>query len=420
MSSRRIPASAVLTVQLAVIAALATAYGLASPVTQRDTRSELHLPTSPPRITPPRSTPLVIEPLYDDPEVVSDRELADVLAKVQPRFTPEKLKPNYVEHALRTWSIKAKFADPDVMSGEAMKDYLVDHGRYLTSWGDKVDPLLSDREAGVAVRWGKLEGASVHHDHWLASLTEAGVSLDEPVFTPSRRGHTIGDVLQQALWDFRVDEVETEWSALAFGLWLPPQKQWHLRDGREVDFDLLADRLMRGDRNLGVCAGTHRVYSLMVLIRLDDEFSMLSPAARDRAWKYLEGVRDAIALAQFPDGHWPSNWPEGADAVKKPVEDELYKKVIATGHHLEWLAIAPIELHPPRDRILKAADWVIGTTRAQLDSDIAQRYTFFSHVGNSLSLWRKTHPAEFWMRWEPAHPPRVNGEPVSALEAVAK
>jgi len=416
---RRIPTVAVLATQAVLLGAVAVSYGLAGPNVQRDLRTELRLPAPPPRITPPRTTPLVIEPLYDDPEVASDRELADVLAKLQPRFAPEKLKPNHVEHALRTWSVHATFADPEVMSGQAMKDYLVDHGRFLASWGDAVAPLLSDQEAGVSVRWGKLDGASVHHDHWLASLTEAGVSLDEPVFTPGRRGHTIGDVLQQSLWDFRVDEIETEWSALAFGLWLPPERAWRLRDGREVSFDLLAERLMRGDRKLGVCAGTHRVYSLMVLVRLDDEFQILSPSMRAKAWRHLETVRDAIAVSQFPDGHWPSNWADGADAVANPIDEEHYKKVIATGHHLEWLAIAPTELHPPRALILKAADWVIGTTRAQSDADIVQRYTFFSHVGNALALWRKTHPPVFWQQWETTHPPRLDGQPVSALEALA-
>jgi hypothetical protein len=415
---RRIPFAAVLATQAVIVAAAFVSFSLAGPHVQRELRRELQLPVAPPRVTPPRTTPLVIEPLYDDPEVVSDRELADVLAKIQPRFPREKLKPNYVEHALRTWSVQATFADPDVMSGEALKNYLVDHGRYLAAWGNEMEPLLSDQEAGVAVRWGYVDGASVHHDHWLASLTEAGVSLDEPVFTPSQREHTIRDVLQQSLWDFRVDEVETEWSALAFGLWLPPQREWRLRDGRVVTFDLLADRLMRGDRKLGVCAGTHRVYSLMVLVRLDDEFQILTPTMRDRVWSHLETVRDAITVSQFPDGHWPSNWADGADAVAKPVDEELYKKVIATGHHLEWLAIAPPELHPPREQILNAADWVIGVTRGQSDAEIAQRYTFFSHIGNALALWRKTHPAAFWQQWEAEHPWQPDA-PASALETVS-
>lgn len=366
----------------------------------------------------PRETPLIIEPLYDDPEVVSDEELASVLVKVQPRFPRERLKPNYVEHALRTWSLKARFADPDTMSGEALKEFLTDYSQHLASWGVDIPPLLIDDPSGVAIRWGKEDGASVHHDHWLASLTEAGVSLHEPVFTPSR-SRQIADVLQQALLDFRLDETEVEWSAMAFGLWIAPQKTWTTRDGRTLSFDLLADRLMRGHKRFGVCSGTHRLYSLVVLLRLDDDFDILSDATRARIMDHMRSVRDLIAVCQFEDGHWASNWAEGRESLLKPIEDELYKKVIATGHHLEWMAIAPAELHVPREQILKAADWVILTTQDLSDSDIVARYTFFSHVGNALALWRKTHPAEFWAEWQAAHPDYETA-PADALQPVRR
>ena len=58
--------------------------------------------------------------MYDDPQVVSDRELAAVLAKVRPKFPPKERRPNFVEHALRTWGVDATFSDPDVMSGIEM------------------------------------------------------------------------------------------------------------------------------------------------------------------------------------------------------------------------------------------------------------------------------------------------------------
>lgn len=407
----------ILVVQLIAVVALVTSYVSASVTSRQQLLTDIGGPRSVPVVKVVRETPLVIEPLYDDPEVVSDEELAAVLAKVQPRFPAEKLKPNFVEHALRTWWLKAKFADPKVMSGEAMKDFLTDHGQFLASWGDKIPPLLRDEPAGVAIRWGKEECASVHHDHWLACLTEAGIGLQEPVFTPTHR-RVVADVLQESLVDFRLDEVEVEWSAMAFGLWIAPQKVWMTRDGRELSFDLLADRLMRGHKRFGVCSGTHRLYSLMVLLRLDDDHDILSDAMRERALQHLKSVRDLIAVCQFEDGHWPSNWSEGAKALSDPIEDELYKKVIATGHHLEWLAIAPQELHPPREQILKAADWVIKTTIDQSASDISSRYTFFSHVGNALALWRKTHPADFWMKWQQDHPGagvETEPEPVSAL-----
>lgn len=414
MSHRRIPGEMILIVQLIVLGAFLGSFALAKPATQKLILHEVAGTSAAETVSIPRQKALTIEPLYDDPSVVTEEELAAVLAQIVPRFPKDKLKPNYVEHALRTWWLEAEFSDPSVMSGAAMKDYLVDHGKYLASWGPDVDPLLEDRTNGVAIRWGKETGASVHHDHWLACLTEAGVSLSEPVFTPNRRDRQIGDVLQEALRDFRLDEVETEWSSLAFALWMAPEKSWTNRSGRQLDFDLMVDRLIRGDMKLGVCAGTHRVYSLMALVRLDDDHKILSPKARDAAWKHLETVRDRIKVSQFPDGHWPSNWPDGAAAVTNPVEDELYKQVIATGHHLEWLSIAPLELHPPREQVRKAARWVIDTTIRQTPEDIGQRYTFFSHVGNSLCLWRKTHPAVFFKAWEASHPGWLDA-PASAL-----
>jgi hypothetical protein len=78
--------------------------------------------------------------------------------------------------------------------------------------------------------------------------------------------------------------------------------------------------------------------------------------------------------------------------------------VIATGHHLEWLAIAPEMLHPPREQIRKAAKWIIQDTLQQSDETLSEHYTFYSHVGNALALWRKTRPADFWQRWRETHP----------------
>lgn len=351
-----------------------------------------------------RDVPLRIESLYNDPELVSDEELAGVLKQVQPRFTSPKLKPNFVEHALRIWGIDATFQDQRVYSGAQLKDFLVDHGKYLAAWGDKMDPLLIEEPGGVSIRWGKEECGSVHHDHWLACLTEAGVPLHEAIFTPSKNTRTIDDALQQALRDFHLDERETEWSSLGFGLWLPPVKQWTTQDGRVMSFDMLALRLMRGAKRFGVCHGTHRLYSMMALIRLDDTYHILSPEVREAGMDRLREVRQLLIDSQFPDGHWPSNWELGADAVKKPIDEPLKNRVISTGHHLEWLAIAPQELHPPRESIRRAARWAIDTTLEKTPAEIEQYYTFFSHVGGALALWRQTRPADFWRAWEKTHP----------------
>jgi len=404
MKSHKLSLKTVIAIQVLVVVAFCGAYTLGSKDSQQKFNEVFLKQETFPEINIERKVPLRIEPFYDDPSVVTDEELAAVLKQVRPKFPRKHLKPNHVEHALRTWSIHSTFQDPDVVSGIEMRDFLVDHARFLASWGDEASPLLVDEPAGISIRWGSQVGGSVHHDHWLASLTEAGIQLDEPVFAPSRRDMDVNDVIQQSLRDFRLDEREVEWSAMAFGLWIPPVKQWKTTDGRAVSFDQIALRLVRGHKRFGVCVGTHRVYSLMLLIRLDDQFDILSDKVHEEAYAYLERVRDLISVCQFEDGHWPANWMDGKTALTDPQEIPEYKNVIATGHHLEWLAIAPKELHPPHEQIVKAAKWVIKNTTEHSEAEILQKYTFYSHVGNALALWRNTHAATFWHDWQVAHP----------------
>jgi hypothetical protein len=356
-----------------------------------------------PPLPVPRSRPLVVASLYDRPDLVRDEELAAVLERLLPRFSPHRTKPNFVEHAVRIWGVTIEFDDPQAMSGPDMQQFLTDHARYAAAWGEGVAPLVQERSSGVSIRWGRETGASVHHDHWLASLTEGGVALDTPVYGPARRGSTIRSVLEESLRDLRLDERETEWTAMAFGLWLPPTRTWTGSEGRQFSFDLIARRLLRGHKELGVCSGTHRVYSLALVLRLDDEFDILSADVRACIEAHLHEVRRLLMAAQFADGRWPSNWPDGDRAAANRPSDELYKQVIATGHHLEWLALAPQEFHPPDEQIRRAIRWVIDTTTACTAAEILPHYTFYSHVGNALALWRHTSPAVFWSAWQAEH-----------------
>ena len=267
---RRLSFSAFLVVQLVLAGAVAVAYVSLSDNAKHQFRETVLRQPFYPEVPIERETPLTIAPLYDDPSVVSDEDLAAVLKKIRPKFPEKGRKPNFVEHALRAWGVSATFRDPAVMSGEDLRDFLLDHSRYVASWTDNrsrgVEPLLIDRPHGVAIRWGLHQETSVHHDHLLACLTEAGVSRDQKVYAPSGRDLTVKDVIEEALRDFRLEEQETEWSTMAFALWLPPVKSWRTKEGRTVTFDMLADRLMRGQKEIGVCSGTHRVYSLMLLM----------------------------------------------------------------------------------------------------------------------------------------------------------
>ncbi|MFQ5730711.1 MAG: hypothetical protein ACE5KM_02030 [Planctomycetaceae bacterium] len=405
MKQRRPKIGFVLAVQAVTIGGFAVALLAAPGAFYDDLPASVGLGRRPSALPIDRRRALRVRPLYDDPGVVSDENLALVLRKVRPTFSRRRLKPNHVEHALRTWGVDAVFRDRRALSGREMLGFLIDHARYLQSWNGEADPLLVPQAEGVAVRWGREPGASVHHDHLLASLSEAGVRRDEPVFPPDGRAKTFDDLLQQSIRDFRLDEREVEWSAMAFVLWLPPSTtSWTTSDGRRVDFDAIARRLMRGDARYGTCSGTHRVYSLMLLYRVDADSPVLSPATRGSVRRHLARMRDLIVASQFPDGHWASNWSLGKASREELIDEPNYKSVIATGHHLEWLAIAPPEFHPNRAVVRKAARWLVDNIRSKSEREILDWYTFYSHVGSALALWRKTRPAAFWAKWRDRDP----------------
>ncbi len=237
------------------------------------------------------------------------RRTGAVLAQVRPRFDRARLRANYVEHALRAWGIDAEFGDPEVMSGAAMKDFLVDHGKFLASWGPDIRPLLIDQPQGVGIRWGD-RGVRFGAPRPLAGLPHGGRDAARRTdFHPLPPVANFKDALQQGLRDFRLDERETEWSAMAFGLWIAPVKSWQTGDGRTLSFDLLAQRLIRGHKRFGVCSGTHRLYSLMLLYRLDDDHGILSPSVKADIRNHLLGVRQNIIDSQFEDGAGrPTGW----------------------------------------------------------------------------------------------------------------
>jgi len=366
-----------------------------------------------PEIPPPRPVPS----LYDEPSVVSDEQLAAVLKKLIPRFSQSQLRPNLIEHALRTWGSEIRFGAEDTISGPELATFLTDSAKHLQSWNHRVTPLLVDTGLGVHVRFSEDAAGSVHHDHALAALTESGLPLEAPVFTTAR-ALQLRDVLQEALRDFRPDERETEWSAMAFTLWLasPEITSWHTAQGRLVTLDLLARRLIRSHKRGGVCLGTHRIYTLMLMLRLNHEHSgkLLQPDTVTAAETYLADIRDRITASQWPDGSWNSNWVDGAACFKlSDPQEKASKRVIATGHHLEWLALAPEHLHPPRSQVLKAAEWLVQNVSQTPQHEIDQNFTFYSHVGKALALWRKTSPAEFWTRWITLHPEAATLEPLA-------
>lgn len=347
----------------------------------------------------PRAEPLAISPLYDDPGVVGDDQLRRVLGRLGFRPQGAETQLGHVDHALRFWGPNVEFDDPGVMGGPQLLGVLTDHRQFVELYGAEREPLLIDDGRGVRVRFLEGPASASHQDHTLASLAEVGRRLDSPIVTPLRETE-LRAVLEQSLRDFSLNQVEYEWSSLAYALFLPPVSSWFTSEGQRTSFDRLAGRLMRERLPRGVCAGNHRLHALVAFLRVDDRMRrsegapILAPETRERIVGYLREATAKLVRNQHPDGFWDEEWPDHAPAPGEPAEGELGFRLIVTGHALEWWALSPAELHPPREVLVAAGQWLVRTVEGLSEDEIRQNFTYLSHVGRALALWRGLLPAE--------------------------
>jgi len=338
------------------------------------------------RLPPPRTEPLRVRPQYDFDWIITDEQLRRVLDQLQPRFRGEKPRINYVDHALRFWGAAATFPDPQALSGKDMRDLLTKHSKFREEWGAKTPPLLTGSPQGVKVRLREGMATASHVDHTLATLAECGTPVDFPVQTASAQA-TVKSLLAQSLREFSLNQTEYEWSALIFALYLP-QKKWISREGQEITFDLLADRLMRQRYSQGVCFGNHRLYTLTILLRVDETEGILTPESRQRAIAHLAEATRRLVESQAQDGSWDGGWSGEQSANTEAAPSALGQRILATGHALEWWAMAPTEVHPPREVMVRAAQWLYTAIDGMDAATIQKNYTFLSHAGRALALWR--------------------------------
>ncbi|QDT27275.1 hypothetical protein Enr10x_25910 [Gimesia panareensis] len=341
-----------------------------------------------------RLNPLTVAPEYDRPEIVSDQDLSDVLSRLRPQFRGKQPRINHVDHALRFWGLEAEFDDPKSLSGIEMRDILLDHRRFGQVWGAKTKPLLVRNENGLRARVQEGLETSSHEDHTLATLAEVGTPADYPIVL-AQGETTLAEMIQESLKSFSLNQVEYEWSALVFALFLDSPESWTTSEGQRIDFDAISERIMRQQPTKGVCYGNHRLHALVMILRVDEQTPILSKEGRQKVIDYLKGITDRLVKSQSAEGYWDKNW----DGTELDLSTEQKftpraRRALATGHAMEWWALAPPEVLPPDETLIKAGHWLVQTIQKMPESEIKSSFTFLSHAGRALALWRGKFPAQ--------------------------
>ena len=351
-----------------------------------------------------RNLPWTIEPLHDEPLVATDQQLKAVLAQVRPPLNP--VNTNNWIHALRLWGTEAKFDDPQLPSGETMRNYFLDDAVFRQYAGENTPPLFNITPEGLLVRgfdddYDNTVSSSYHADDLLATLAETGTPLDTVIHT--RHGDSsVRTLLQTAMRSFHLDRHEYEWSMISYARYLYPVEAWKNKYGQVISVDEMVNEMIEHPLFVGPCNGLHRMEAMVVLYRADEFVGKLSPFTKKRMLNHMVTVSQLLAQSQSSEGSWTRRWPEGALAVNDQTTTH-FDKILVTGHHLEWTALAPEQVLPPREHIIRASQWLVTALQEVSPDELSERYGPLSHSARALCLWRGEQPYAVWKRVQNLH-----------------
>lgn len=354
-------------------------------------------------LVPKKNTPWVVQPEHNEPRVATDEQLRQVLQRMLP--TAEPVNTNTFVHALRLWGADAVFADPKVLSGAQLRDYFLDDRIFQERAGTAAPPVFIAGDDGIRARdfdenFQQRFTSSYHNDDLLATFAETGLPLDTPLVMRDRET-TVGQLLTDSMRRFHPARHEFEWSVISYLRYLYPHKEWRNKFGDKLDLAKLT-QMCSGRYGIGPCKGQHRFEALVLLLRIDDQAKALSPRTRQAILAYLKTAADKLVASQAADGSWSARWIEGeaakasADESKTDKKIPLHEKLLVTGHTLEWLALAPEEVQPPRETIVRAGQWLCNTIIGIDEKDLQNSYGPYSHAARALCLWRGKEAFPMW------------------------
>jgi hypothetical protein len=285
------------------------------------------------------------------------------------------------------------FGSSKLMDGQRMLEILTDNRKYA-AFCPKEEPLLSTSSYGVSYRESNSVDGLPHVDKALSIFAELGIRTNLPVRTAEGDTFTLRAALDDAVMNFHPKQ-ELPWTAIALAHYLPPVRSWRNKFGDEYTFDDLAMYLVEAPYAGSACAGTHLLSALTHLVRVNSEIPVLSPSMRDRALARLRDASMQLEAKQRTDGSWPFLWY--SDDRKQRGKGELHPRIEdirVVGHHLEWIAIAPIGARPSQDCIGRALTFLsnrlLNCSESEREGLLlkASSMSPISHAVRAMSLYR--------------------------------
>ena len=347
-----------------------------------------------------RETPLAIRPLVRQGEAARDDNPAQTLSTFRKLLRPDATlkipSVSYLVHLLAFWGVDGEIVKNKRMSGDDLLRALLDGKK--CDWYAPSKPLFfvsGDGEVRAALGGHESVFESgngeAHADQVLATLGSLGVPASRRIGC-LEGAFTVGDAVRSSLNDFVAGGDEIEFSLMAYLRYLPPERQWRKRWGDLFTFDSLAEQLTRREHGVGMCTGTHALGDLAAMLRINGDYHIISPQTASRVEQYLLAASDLLAHNQRRDGSWSKTWSQprksnaSADTNNVTADDDD-SPLQVTGHHLEWIMIAPANLRPDAAVVRKAISWCRRRLAGASVADVRENICEYEHAIRAVALY---------------------------------
>lgn len=302
-------------------------------------------------------------------------------------------KPSSLSHFLHRWRVLIVAPEyRDVLDSEITAVFAQDQdtdsiqqggGSFIvkTIYGPSVRQFTPmDRDAGLPYE--------SHVDQFLATCAEIGIPVERSMGT-ARGATRIEDLLETSRKRFVLGQ-RTEWSAVAYALYRPHQPEWINRFGDRCSYNDIIHYLVEDSPDEGPCFGTHRPYSVAVLLAADRRFGMLDAKARREAEGYLRRISSFLEDTQLSCGGWDATWAatSGLSSLKDGAPpSDVRQMMLVTGHHLEWINIVDKQLQPKAQSTARAMSFLLLALSADVNDGTATQndYCAKSHCCRVVS-----------------------------------
>jgi hypothetical protein len=199
-----------------------------------------------------------------------------------------------------------------------------------------------------------------HRDQCLATFADLGLPLNQPIVL-DKEICTLNDLVSESIANFRSDQHELTWTAIAYAGYLPPARKWTDRFGRTTSFSQLLESLIASGYSGKSCGGMHVLQAIAAIVEADYRYGILDRRVRVIGHDFLRHSVERALLSQSRDGAWDLSWYDLGSRDVRNDRPSFESKVVVTGHMLELLQ--RLRDQPPDRAIVRSTRWLIGALK---------------------------------------------------------